>query len=66
MEMKDLLDEYRQSCNLLTQRIDEINHRLRIRVSQHEYRTLSARRRILREERLDLLRVMRTLQEYCV
>lgn len=65
MNMSELLEEYRQSCNLLTERIDEITIQLRVRVPATEYQALAARRRMLREERLDLLYAMRSLQEYC-
>ncbi len=64
-KMDELLEEYRTCCNLLTDRIDEINLRLRERVPEDEFRRLSARRRLLREERLELLCTMRVLQEYC-
>ncbi|MBQ8688395.1 MAG: hypothetical protein IJ512_07600 [Ruminococcus sp.] len=65
MDMKELMEEYRRSCNLLTNRIDEINMQLRVRVSHPEYLALAARRRALREERLELLYAMRSMQEYC-
>lgn len=65
MDMKQLLEEYRTSCNLLTNRIDALNQQLSVHVPYSEYRVLAARRRLLREERLDLLYIMRTLQEYC-
>ncbi len=65
MDMRELLEEYRRSCNLLTERIETLNQQLHVRVSHMEYRELAARRRILREERLELLNAMRSLQEYC-
>ena len=64
-EMRELLNEYRISCNLLTERIDEINKQLRVRVTEEEYKELSGRRRTLREERLDILNAMHCMQEYC-
>lgn len=64
MDMKELLGEYRICCNRLTERIDELNQRLLVRVSHTEYKELADRRRVLREERLELLRAMRSLQEY--
>ena len=63
--MDELLEEYRTCCNLLTDRIEEINLRLRERVPEEDFKRLSARRRLLREERLELLCTMRVLQEYC-
>ncbi|MBO5226560.1 MAG: hypothetical protein J6B17_00570 [Ruminococcus sp.] len=63
--MTELLEEYRLCCNLLTDRIEEINFRLRQRVPEDEFKRLSSRRRLLREERLELLCTMRVLQEYC-
>ncbi|MBQ8515871.1 MAG: hypothetical protein IJ496_10790 [Ruminococcus sp.] len=65
MDMKELLEEYRKSCNLLTERIDEINQILLVHVPRAEYLFLKARRKVLREERLELLYAMRSLQEYC-
>lgn len=64
-EMKTLMEEYRISCNLLTERIEEINKQLKSRVTEIQYRELSSRRRTLREERLDILNIMKGLQEYC-
>lgn len=64
-EMRALMEEYRVSCNLLTERIDEINKQLRVKVTEEEYKVLSGRRRTLREERLDILNAMRCMQEYC-
>ncbi len=65
MEMKALMDNYRISCNLLTERIEEINRQINSDVTAMRYKELSARRRALREERLDILNIMKGLQEYC-
>lgn len=65
MEMKKMMDEYRVSCNLLTERIDRIYKQMKIRMSEEEYRILSARLRTLREERIELLYTMKSIQEYC-
>ena len=40
-EMRALMEEYRVSCNLLTERIDEINKQLRVKVTEEEYKVLS-------------------------
>lgn len=64
-EMQSLMENYRISCNLLTERIEEINKRLKLQVTEEQYRVLSSRRRTLREERLDILNIMKGLQEYC-
>ncbi len=65
MEMQTLMENYRVSCNLLTERIEEINKQLKFTVTENQYRELSNRRRTLREERLDILNIMKGLQEYC-
>lgn len=63
--MKTLMEDYRISCNLLTERIEEINKQLKFRVPETQYKELSSRRRTLREERLDILNIMKGLQDYC-
>jgi hypothetical protein len=60
-----LLDAYRKSCNQLTERIHALNAQLRKQMSHAAYKELATRRRILREERIDLLHAMQMLQEYC-
>lgn len=65
MEMKTLIEDYRISCNLLTERIEEINNQLKFRLTETQYKKLSSRRRTLREERLDILNIMKGLQDYC-
>lgn len=63
--MKTLIEDYRISCNLLTERIEEINNQLKFRLTETQYKKLSSRRRTLREERLDILNIMKGLQDYC-
>ncbi|MDE6019572.1 MAG: hypothetical protein K2H01_01045 [Ruminococcus sp.] len=65
IEMQTLMENYRVSCNLLTERIEDINKQLKSNVTEEMYRELSSRRRTLREERLDILNTMKSLQEYC-
>lgn len=63
--MQELLNTYRESCNQVTERIEELNKLLRRPVPPDIYRSIDDRRRVLREERLELLRTMQNLREYC-
>ncbi len=63
--MQTILENYRESCNQVTERIEELNKLLRHPVPPDVYRSLDDRRRVLREERLELLRSMQSLQGYC-
>lgn len=65
IQAKILIEEYRINCNLLTERIGVIYNMMKKRMPRDEYDRLSARLKTLREERIDMLNTMRTLQEYC-
>lgn len=64
--MSAIMESYRTYCNQITYRINDINLIIRTtRLSENEYQSLSRRRRVLREERLDLLYAMKAMKEYC-
>lgn len=65
MTMQELIEDYRISCNLLTERIETINKQLKVFVTPEKYSELSHRRRMLREERLEILHTIESLQEHC-
>ncbi len=65
MTMQELIEDYRISCNLLTERIESINKQLKVFVPPEKYSELSHRRRTLREERLEILHTIENLQEHC-
>ncbi len=64
-EMTLLLEDYRIACNLLTERIDGLNECARFAKDIPERNMISRRIRILREERLDLMRTMDNIRGYC-
>lgn len=64
-KMQTILENYRESCNMVTERIEELNKLLQKPVPPDVYKSIDDRRRILREERLELLRSMQSLQGYC-
>lgn len=64
--MSAIMEIYRTDCNQLTYRINDINRIIRTtHLSENEYQSLSKRRRVLREERLDMLYAMKAMKEYC-
>lgn len=65
MTMQELIEDYRISCNLLTERIEDINKQLKVLLPPEKYIELSHRRRTLREERLEILYIIENLQEHC-
>ncbi len=64
LQMQMLLDNYRESCNKLTERIEELNLKLKEELQPDKCTELENRRRLLREERLDLLRAMESMEGY--
>lgn len=64
-EMKVLLEKYQTSCDMLTLRINQLNLELRsYDLSVIRYNDLKKRLIVLREERLDLVKTMCSMQEY--
>lgn len=64
MTMSKLLDDYRYSCNLITERINLLTALLHEPLSYSEYRCLNARVNVLRAERMELMDIMRSLRRY--
>lgn len=63
-ETEKLLEEYRVSCNFLTNRIEALNDDLRREKNPVRCDAMCRRMRLLREERLELLRTMESLRGY--
>lgn len=63
-ETEKLLEEYRVSCNFLTNRIEALNDSIRLEKNPARCDDMCRRVRLLREERLELLRTMESLRGY--
>ncbi len=65
-ETEKLLEEYRVSCNFLTGRIDALNEAIRHEDKPFEHDSMCRRVRLLREERMELLKIMESLRGYVI